>query len=43
MRPQFSVQDAVRLARELYGLEATAVSLPSDRDQNFLLATSQAH
>ncbi|MBK6709532.1 MAG: aminotransferase class III-fold pyridoxal phosphate-dependent enzyme [Chloroflexi bacterium] len=37
MRPQFSIQDAVRLARELYGLEATAVSLPSDRDQNFRL------
>ena len=31
--------DAVRLAAELYGLQATAESLPSERDQNFLLDT----
>jgi len=29
--------DAGRLARELYGLDAVAAPLPSERDQNFLL------
>ncbi len=35
--PKFSIQDAVALARELYGLEVTAGKLPSYLDQNFRL------
>ena len=35
--PQFTRGDAVRLARDLYGLALAAESLPSERDQNFLL------
>jgi 4-aminobutyrate aminotransferase-like enzyme/Ser/Thr protein kinase RdoA (MazF antagonist) len=35
--PRFSPDDAVRLARELYGLSLAAEPLPSERDQNFLL------
>jgi len=35
--PQFSEQDALRIARECYGLEGTVKPLPSERDQNFLL------
>ena len=35
-------QDAVRLARSLYGLAAAARALPSERDQNFRLATERA-
>jgi len=38
--PRFDVAGAVRLARDLYGLEAAASPLPSERDQNFLLTTS---
>lgn len=38
--PEFSLQEAVRLAEQLYGLEAVASSLPSERDQNFLLTTA---
>jgi len=38
--PRLSVADAVRLARELYGLEAVAAPLPSERDQNFLLVST---
>lgn len=37
--PQFTPADAGRLARELYDLAATAVPLPSERDQNFKLTT----
>ena len=37
--PQLAAADAVRLARELYGLDARARPLPSERDQNFLLDT----
>jgi 4-aminobutyrate aminotransferase-like enzyme/tRNA A-37 threonylcarbamoyl transferase component Bud32 len=36
-RPAFSISDAETLARELFGVEATAVPLPSERDQNFAL------
>jgi 4-aminobutyrate aminotransferase-like enzyme/Ser/Thr protein kinase RdoA (MazF antagonist) len=39
-RPQFTLVQAAQIARELYGLEATAVSLPSDRDQNFRLTAA---
>jgi Ser/Thr protein kinase RdoA (MazF antagonist) len=35
--PRLSAADAVRLARDLYGLDTTAAPLPSERDQNFLL------
>ncbi|MCA9958057.1 MAG: aminotransferase class III-fold pyridoxal phosphate-dependent enzyme, partial [Anaerolineales bacterium] len=35
--PQFTVDDAARFAHDVYDLTATAVSLPSDRDQNFRL------
>ena len=35
--PRFAVADAARLARDLYGLDAAASPLPSERDQNFLL------
>jgi 4-aminobutyrate aminotransferase-like enzyme/Ser/Thr protein kinase RdoA (MazF antagonist) len=35
--PRFDTAMAARLARELYGLDATASPLPGERDQNFLL------
>ena len=35
--PHFIEGDALRIAAELYGLEATAAPLPSERDQNFHL------
>ena len=35
--PRFSEIDAVRFARELFGLDASAKLLPSERDQNFHL------
>jgi Ser/Thr protein kinase RdoA (MazF antagonist) len=35
--PRFEVADAVRLARDIYGLGAEAGPLPSERDQNFTL------
>jgi 4-aminobutyrate aminotransferase-like enzyme/Ser/Thr protein kinase RdoA (MazF antagonist) len=38
--PAFSIADAVRLARELYGIDAAAAPLPSERDQNFLLTAA---
>ena len=38
--PRFDSAGAARLAREMYGLDASASALPSERDQNFLLATS---
>jgi 4-aminobutyrate aminotransferase-like enzyme/Ser/Thr protein kinase RdoA (MazF antagonist) len=37
--PRFDADAAVRLARDLYGLEAVASALPSERDQNFRLDT----
>jgi len=37
-RPRFRPDEAARLVREAYGLEASVVSeLPSERDQNFHL------
>lgn len=39
LRPCFSEGDAARFSRELYGLEASARPLPSERDQNFQLVT----
>ncbi len=41
-RPQFSPDQAAQLAYDLYDLTVTAVSLPSDRDQNFLLTAPTA-
>src|SRR5258705_13056660 len=38
--PRFDLDGAARLARELYGLAAAASTLPSERDQNFLLTTA---
>jgi 4-aminobutyrate aminotransferase-like enzyme/Ser/Thr protein kinase RdoA (MazF antagonist) len=35
--PSFSFEEASELARDLYGLDAAASALPSERDQNFLL------
>jgi 4-aminobutyrate aminotransferase-like enzyme/Ser/Thr protein kinase RdoA (MazF antagonist) len=35
--PRLTPADAARLAAELYGLDAAAVELPSERDQNFQL------
>jgi 4-aminobutyrate aminotransferase-like enzyme/Ser/Thr protein kinase RdoA (MazF antagonist) len=35
--PSFTAADAARLARDLYGLSLDAESLPSERDQNFVL------
>ena len=35
--PGFEIDAVVSLVHELYGLRATASSLPSERDQNFLL------
>lgn len=35
--PRLSLQDAERLARDVYGMNTRASALPSERDQNFLL------
>jgi 4-aminobutyrate aminotransferase-like enzyme/Ser/Thr protein kinase RdoA (MazF antagonist) len=37
--PSFSAEAAVALAESFYGIRANATPLPSERDQNFLLAT----
>ncbi len=37
--PRFDIGAAVLLAERLYGIRASATPLPSERDQNFLLAT----
>jgi 4-aminobutyrate aminotransferase-like enzyme/Ser/Thr protein kinase RdoA (MazF antagonist) len=39
--PQLTVAEAVEVARRLYGIAAAASVLPSERDQNFLLATPE--
>lgn len=36
--PRFSVESVISLSRTLYGLNTIATPLPSERDQNFLLA-----
>ena len=36
--PQFTEQDAISIAKDLYGIEATAKPLPSERDQNFRMS-----
>ena len=40
VRPRFTEGDAARIAAERYGFEGTASALPSERDQNFLLTTT---
>ena len=35
--PKFSLEEATEIARDLYGIDAAAFALPSERDQNFLL------
>ncbi|MBL8046459.1 MAG: aminotransferase class III-fold pyridoxal phosphate-dependent enzyme, partial [Anaerolineales bacterium] len=37
--PAFTLTQASELAQQLYGLSTTASTLPSERDQNFLLTT----
>ena len=38
--PRFNEEDAVRIAHDVYGLDASANPLPSERDQNFHLKAS---
>jgi len=38
--PRFSEPDAVRIAKDLFALDATASLMPSERDQNFRLSAS---
>jgi 4-aminobutyrate aminotransferase-like enzyme/Ser/Thr protein kinase RdoA (MazF antagonist) len=38
--PRLEAATAIALARDLYGVDASASPLPSERDQNFLLQTS---
>ena len=38
--PRFDAGSAARIARQLYGIDATALPLTSERDQNFLLTTT---
>ena len=40
LAPRFDLAEAERLARAIYALDATASTLPSERDQNFLLTTA---
>ncbi|MGH9843338.1 MAG: aminotransferase class III-fold pyridoxal phosphate-dependent enzyme [Blastocatellia bacterium] len=40
--PLFTEHDAVRLAREIYGISATARSLPGEYDSNFHLVTDNS-
>ena len=39
--PQLTLLDAEHLARDLFGVTATASTLPSERDQNFRLRTEE--
>jgi 4-aminobutyrate aminotransferase-like enzyme/Ser/Thr protein kinase RdoA (MazF antagonist) len=39
--PAFGIADAVQLANNFYALNISAKSLPSERDQNFLLQTDE--
>jgi len=38
--PRLTIDDAIRIAAEVYGLQVSATALPSERDQNFLLEIS---
>ena len=37
--PTFTLEDASQIVQKFYDLYATAIALPSERDQNFLLET----
>ncbi len=37
--PTFSIDDAIRIASERFGIEGRAGALPGERDQNFLIET----
>ncbi|MEI6613845.1 MAG: aminotransferase class III-fold pyridoxal phosphate-dependent enzyme [Chrysiogenales bacterium] len=39
-KPKFSEQDAVAIAKNTFAVQAVARSLPSERDQNFLMTTA---
>ena len=39
--PDFTLEQATLIVAELYGLTATVTALPSERDQNFLVATGK--
>jgi 4-aminobutyrate aminotransferase-like enzyme/Ser/Thr protein kinase RdoA (MazF antagonist)/murein DD-endopeptidase MepM/ murein hydrolase activator NlpD len=39
--PRFDAAGAARIARQLYGIDAVALPLPSERDQNFLLTDTR--
>jgi Ser/Thr protein kinase RdoA (MazF antagonist) len=39
-KPKFSEQDAVAIAKNTFAVQAEARSLPSERDQNFLMITT---
>ncbi len=39
--PRFAEQDAVSIVQDLYGIQATAKSLPSERDQNFRMSAGE--
>ncbi len=38
--PRIDAAGAMTLARDLYGIDGTTTALPSERDQNFLIATT---
>ena len=38
--PAFSADEATSLALRLFGVEGAATTLPSERDQNFLIRTA---
>ncbi len=38
--PQFTAEDAIQIAHDLFGLNASAIQLPSERDQNFQLTAA---
>ena len=39
-KPNFSEQDAVAIAKKTFAVKAAARSLPSERDQNFLMTAT---
>src|SRR5881394_696866 len=38
--PRLTIDNAIQIAAEVYGLQVSATALPSERDQNFLLEIS---
>jgi 4-aminobutyrate aminotransferase-like enzyme/Ser/Thr protein kinase RdoA (MazF antagonist) len=40
VRPEVGIEDAIRIARERYGIEATAAELGSNQDRNFVLTAA---